>query len=207
VRVMAAGRFTAWVETVAERSIAPSIDGARVHDAIVTAALDRGETPLPARFGQVFDSDEACRDAILERRERIEGDLAHVRGCVEMRVIVRFMTPPPQDVPSEPDGDAPPGTAYLRKLRRGRTLEQIVQLSASAVRRRLTETVGAFVRDEAVTLVPLPAATLTISHLVSRDEVAPYRSALERAALGAEVERLIVSGPVAPYQFVSASHD
>jgi hypothetical protein len=67
--------------------------------------------------------------------------------------------------------------------------------------------VGAFVRDEAVTLVPLPAATLTLSHLVPRDEVDTYRSALEAAAPGAHVERLIISGPVAPYQFVSTSHD
>ena len=207
VRMLSAGRVAAWVETVAERSIVPSIEGARVHDAIVSRALDRGETPLPARFGQIFESDERCRDAILERIERIEGDLLRVRGCVEMRVIARLTQPDSPAIPDEPDSAASPGIAYMRKLQRGRTLEQIVQVSASAVRRRLTETVGAFVRDEAVTLVPLPAATLTISHLVPRAEIAAYRSALGGAALGADVERLIVSGPVAPYQFVSASDD
>lgn len=86
-------------------------------------------------------------------------------------------------------------------------MEQIVQASAAAVRRRLTETVGAFVRGEAVTLDPLPAAVLTLSHLVARDEVAAYRTALNDAALGVQVERLVVCGPVAPYQFVSAPHD
>jgi hypothetical protein len=83
-------------------------------------------------------------------------------------------------------------------------MEQIVQASAAAVRRRLTETVGAFVRGEAVTLVPLPAAVLTLSHLVARDEVGAYRSALTDAVLPTEVDRLVLSGPVAPYQFVSA---
>ena len=207
VRMLSAGPLAAWVETVAQRSIAPSIEGARTHDAIISAALDRGDTPLPARFGQIFESDEACRDALVERMARIEGDLARVRGCVEMRVIVRLPRPDAGTISDEPEPGASPGTAYMQKLQRGRTLEQIVQASASAVRRRLTETVGAFVRDEAVTLVPLPAATLTISHLVPRDEIAAYRSALDDVAPGVRVDRLIISGPVAPYQFVSASHD
>ena len=207
MRLLTAGGVGALVETVADRSVPPSIEGARTHDAIVTAALDHGETPLPARFGQVFESDEACRVALVERMARIESDLSHVRGLVEMRVIVRLSPPQPEAVRDERDAGASPGIAYMRKLQRGRSLEQIVQASAAAVRRRLTETVGAFVRDEAVTLVPLPAATLTISHLVARDEIASYRSALDDAAPGLDVERLVVSGPVAPYQFVTASHD
>jgi hypothetical protein len=86
-------------------------------------------------------------------------------------------------------------------------MEQIVQASASAVRQRLTETVGAFVRGEAVTLDPLPAAVLTLSHLVARDEVAAYRAAVNAAASDPRVERLLVRGPVAPYQFVSPPHE
>ena len=86
-------------------------------------------------------------------------------------------------------------------------MEQIVHTSASAVRRRLTEIVGALVRGEAMTLDPFPAATLTLSHLVARDEVPAYRLAVNDAGLGTLVERLVVSGPVAPYQFVSAPHD
>jgi hypothetical protein len=86
-------------------------------------------------------------------------------------------------------------------------MEQIVQATAAAVRRRLTETVGAFVRGEAVRLDPLPAAVLTLSHLVARDEVAAYRTALHDAAPPTQVERLVVCGPVAPYQFVSAPRD
>jgi hypothetical protein len=202
---MAAGALTAWVETVADRSVTPSIDGVRAHDAVVTAALECGETPLPARFGQVFESDEQCRAALIAQAARMETDLARVRGLVEMRVIARLPRPavPPEEAPTADS----PGTGYMRKLQQGRAMEQIVQASASAVRRRLTETVGAFVRGEAVTLDPLPAAVLTLSHLVARDQVPAYRSALTDVALDVAVERLVVSGPVAPYQFVSAPDD
>ena len=86
-------------------------------------------------------------------------------------------------------------------------MEQIVQASVAAVRRRLTETVGAFVRGEAVTLDPLPAAVLTLSHLIARDAVADYRTALYDAAPPLQVERLVVCGPFAPYQFVTAPDD
>jgi hypothetical protein len=206
VRALAAGAVTAWVETLGDRTVAPSIERVRVHDAVVTAALETGETPLPARFGQLFDSDEACRAALLEQAGRMESDLARVRGLVEMRVVARL--PQPADMPADPvDDPAPatsPGIDYMRRLQRGKAMEQIVQASGAAVRRRLTETVGAFVRGEAVTLDPLPAAILTLAHLVARDEVPAYRTALGDAALGVLVERFVVCGPVAPYQFVSA---
>jgi hypothetical protein len=136
----------------------------------------------------------------------MEHDLARVRGLVEMRVIARLLRPPEPEAP-DGGGAVSPGTAYMRHLQRDRAMEQIVQATSAAVRQRLTETVGAFVRGEAVTLVPLPAAVLTLSHLVARDEVAAYRSAVNDAAPDPQVERLVVRGPVAPYQFVSAPHD
>jgi hypothetical protein len=205
VRVLDAGPVDAWVETVAARSIAPSIDAARAHDAVVMAALDTGLTPLPARFNQIFETDDRCRAALADATPRITEDLARVSGLVEMRIIVRLSAPVPK-APA-PGSDQSPGTAYMRRLLQKRELEQIMQTTSVAVRRRLTETVGAFVRGEAVTLDPLPAAVLTLSHLVAREEVESYRAALRDTAAGVDIERLVVSGPLAPYQFVSAADD
>ncbi len=205
VRVLQAHTLAAWVETVGDRTITPTLDRLRTHDAVVMAALESGETPLPARFGQVFESDESCRAALVGQASRMESDLARVRGLVEMRVIARL---PKGDEPQQDSaGSDAPGTSYMRQLQRERSMEQIVQATAAAVRARLTETVGAFVRGEAMTLDPFPAATLTLSHLVARDEIPAYRTALNGADLGGLVERIVVSGPVAPYQFVSAPHD
>jgi hypothetical protein len=204
VRALAAGAFTAWVETVADRVIEPTLERVRAHDAVADAALATGATPLPARFGQVFESDERCRDVLLENSVRLEADLARVQGLVEMRVVAALRKRAEAEPPAEAET---PGTAYMQRLRRKRGMEQIVQGSAAAVRRRLTETVGAFVRGEAVVLDPSPVATFTVSHLIDRDAVSAYRAALHGAVLGAEVERFVVCGPVAPYQFVSAPND
>ena len=205
VRVLEAGTLAAWVETVDARTVSPTLDRVRIHDAVVTTALQGGETPLPARFGQVFESDESCRAALLGQAPRMETDLARVRGLVEMRIIVRLPRAEQRERVSAVS--TAPGTSYMRQLQRERSMEQIVQASAAAVRRRLTEIVGALVRDEAMTLDPSPAATLTLSHLVARGEIPAYRTALNGADLGGLVERIVVSGPVAPYQFVSAPHD
>jgi hypothetical protein len=208
VRVLDAGPITAWVETVAERTITPTVEGAKAHDAIAEAALGTGATPLPARFGQTFDSDDGCRAALLEQQLRLTADLERVRGLVEMRVVVALRMQPPEDRQSAAAETADsPGRAYMLGLRESRKLERIVQTSAVAVRRRLTETVGAFVRGEAVSLAPLPAAVLTVSHLITRDVVPRYRSALLEARLDGQVERIVVSGPGAPYGFVTPPHD
>jgi len=211
VRLLSAGTLSAWVETVAERTITPSVDRARVHDAITDAAVGMGVTPLPARFGQTFASDQECRDALIEQGPRLAADLERVRGLVEMRVVAALRLSPDattlmaslNDGGTSSAGGLTPGRAYMRELGRTRELERIMQTSASAVRERLTETVGAFVRGEALSLAPPPAAVLTVSHLISRDVVTRYRTALLDAQLNEQVERFVVCGPGAPYRFVT----
>ena len=83
-----------------------------------------------------------------------------------------------------------------------------------AVRRRITETVGALVRDEAVAVNPSPPAdfsfpSVRLSHLIARAAVDDYRQALVRVSgelfAGAEPPRGIrVLGPTAPYSFATA---
>jgi hypothetical protein len=211
VRVLAAGPLAAWVESVAHRTVRPTVEGARVHDAVTDIALATGMTPLPARFGQTFASDDACRESLVEQRDRLTRDLERVRGLVEMRVVASLRASekalPLVALPTGDDAslteDLTPGRAYMRELSRTRELERIMHTLAAAVRERLTETVGAFVRGEALSLAPLPAAVLTVSHLIARDVITRYRAALLDAQLHEQVERFVVSGPGAPYHFVT----
>ena len=210
VRALDAGPLVAWVETIAHGPVATTLENVRVHDAVTDAAMATGVTPVPARFGQHFQSDDACRDALRSRAPRLLADLARVDGLVEMRVIAKLAVGPPAVGERVPDaverlshGTEGRGRAYLNSLRRRRIVERNLQALSVAVRQRLTETVGAFVRGEAISLDPVPAAVLNTAHLVPRDAVTQYRSALLDATLGPEVERIVVSGPGAPYRFVS----
>src|SRR5579862_7134138 len=50
----------AWVGDVDARSVKATIDRIRAHDSVIATALGTGSTPLPARFGQTFASDDEC---------------------------------------------------------------------------------------------------------------------------------------------------
>src|SRR4051812_29869187 len=82
VRALPVDGFIAWVSSIA-REIPVSIDGVKAHDAVVEAALATGATPVPARFGQRFDNDEACLEAIERRASAVERLLSTVQGFVE----------------------------------------------------------------------------------------------------------------------------
>ena len=200
VRVLRADPVSAWVETVPEHVIPPTLQRVRAHDAVTAAALSTGVTPLPVRFGQTFESDDACREALGAQASRLMADLERVRGLVEMRVVVALAV---SQAPDAIAGTATPGRAYMQALMRNRGMEQIVQAGAAAVREQLSAMVRPFVRDEALVVAASPSPILTLSHLVARGDVAGYRAALDTFEPGMGVKRLVTCGPLAPWQFVS----
>ena len=198
-RVLRGEGIAAWVETVAERTVPPTIDRVKAHDAVTETALMSGTTPLPARFGQTFDSDEACLAALDAQAPRLLADLEGVRDLVEMRVVIAL---PVGSEEAGGEGAGGPGLAYMRRLLNIRAQEKGAQRVAEAVREEVRAIVGPLIRREEYALRGTPAI-LTISHLVRRADASAYRAALNGATLATRVRRLVVRGPGAPYQFVS----
>ena len=198
-RALRAGPLTAWVETVRDRTVTPTIERAKAHDAVTETALLLGCTPLPMRFGQSFESDEACVAALRAREGRLLADLADVHGLVEMRVIVLLSAIATEMPVMEAKSR---GRAYMDQLMGVRRRERAARGTASALRNELRRFVGPFVRREVFSVTDSPPI-LTLSHLVSKEDVPPYRSALRDAAFATPVERFVVLGPGAPYDFVS----
>lgn len=207
VRAFDAGGLTAWVGTVAP---SPPVTAAslRLHDRVTSAALGTGQTPLPIRFGERFESDDACRAAIGARHREFGDALDRVAGRVEMTVAIplRSIDVP---APNQPvDGAAKsPGRAYLERLREARHDTQILQQQGHVLARPVINAVRPLVVDERATLRPSPP-TYLVSHLISRDDVDEYRR-LVSAAIGArrpdDGGRAIVRGPSAPYSFTAVS--
>ena len=198
-RHLAADPLAAWVETVSDRRVTPTRERVKAHDVVTEAALLTDATPLPARFGQTFQSDAECVGALRARESRLLADLAQVQGMVEMRVVVRLVS----NDGEAPAGEAPsPGRAYMDRLMRTRGREHRLETDAAAVRAEIAALVGQLARREAFTL-NASTGTLMLAHLVAREDVRAYRSAVEGATLVSPVGRLVVSGPGAPYQFVS----
>jgi hypothetical protein len=168
----------AWVSDVATRTVRATVEHIRAHDTVVAAALGTGSTPLPARFGQTFESDDACA-RVLAERDSLSAALARVAGMVEMTVLLK--------------ADAPvlataSGTAYLESLARREHAIDGLRSTARDVNAHLT----GYFRESAERA---NGAMLTISHLVEREALARY---MERVA---SLKGVTVVGPSAPYSF------
>jgi hypothetical protein len=90
----------------------------------------------------------------------------------------------------------------MERLRADAAVDRFVRANARLVRQRITEAVGTLVRAEAaVTSISPPS--LTISHLIPREAVATYRSALSALHVPDIPSVAVVRGPNAPFSFVT----
>lgn len=205
VRALPFDGLVAWVSDV-ERSLPVSIDGVKAHDAVVEAALDTGSTPVPARFGQRFEDDAACREALERRAASVETLLASMQGFVEMTLLltpstkrmVRDLQPVlPEMFDPETAGV---GRRYLDTLRAREESAGTLRKALDSLGQMLTDTVGRYVKASAVeeNLARMPFRRL--SHLIARELAGPYKEALEALRPIGDA-RFIVIGPRAPYSF------
>jgi hypothetical protein len=205
VRALPFDGLVAWVSDV-ERHLPVSIDGVRAHDAVVEAALDTGSTPVPARFGQRFESDDACREALERRAVSVETLLTSMQGFVEMTLLLtpstRRMLRDLEPVLPQMAEETGPGVGrrYLESLRSREEATGFIRRSLDVLTKRLTDAAGQFVRASAVeeNLARMPFRRL--SHLVSRDAILPYKEAIEVVKPTTE-SRFLLIGPRAPYSF------
>jgi hypothetical protein len=175
----------AWVSDVESRPVRATIERIRAHDAVVAAALDTGSTPLPARFGQAFATDDECIATISAKKSLLSAALARVAGMVEMTVLLRT------EAPALASNS---GTAYLKSLARRERAADALLRTARAVNARLSH----YVRESTE---GVSASVATLSHLVERDALTEYLEgvkAVTREMAGIDVR---VLGPKAPYSF------
>lgn len=208
VRALDAGALSAWVSTLPDPAPVADTAALRAHDAVASAALEHA-TPLPARFGQRYESDEACVSALESRAAALAAKLSEVSGCVEMRVLLAPRSEPPlQSTPvarsaSTAGRGRGTGRAYLEEVRsRVRGARELHERGA-ALRESLLPAIGTLARRDAVAVRPKSAAPVALAYLVRREDAGAWRVAAERAleALALPGDRIVLAGPVAPYSF------
>jgi hypothetical protein len=199
VRALAIGASAAWVSDVPEAGAPVTAASLTAHDAVTRAALERA-TPLPARFGQRFATDEACRRALLRRADAIADALAEVDGCAEMRVV---LVPAPEHGPTAPSGVAgSSGREYLESVRTRLHGARALHERGALLRSSLAP-LARLARRDALAVRPGTGAPIVVAHLVGAADVAGWRLAAD-AVLPTAVrpgERVAVTGPVAPWTF------
>jgi hypothetical protein len=207
VRAITVDGVVAWVSDV-EREVPVSVDGVRAHDAVVEAALEMGSTPVPARFGQRFADDDACRDALSSRAASVERLVTTVQGFVEMTLVLtpstrRMLRDLQPVLPEMFDLDSSgTGRRYLEALREREDATGAVRSALDELALQLDiATSGWVVRSathDQITRLPLR----TISHLIARGSIPQYCRAVDEVKPGGEFRFLLI-GPRAPYSFCS----
>ena len=202
VQAVELGGLRAWISETPHTQIAPTVDRAREHDRVVRAAMEV-ETPLPARFGQVVADHAALERVIGSRREGLTAALDSLAGAVEMTVQVRITAAslPTDSAPRATSEEQGRGRRYLEQVAAVHRREQNVLAEEQVTRERVRQAVGPLARAEAFTGTSAGSRVASISHLVPRDGVKAYRSAIQALRVDNPALSLRVSGPWAPYSF------
>ena len=154
---------------------------------------------LPARFGSVFPDEDALRHRLVEREVDFASQLARLGHRCELAITCAWRD---KGVPSPVSiVPASSGRAYLeRGLQRTRSDREREVRAEAIVARLVSElaTEPTFVRHRTC---PRPAVAVSMSALVTRDEIDGISSRLERLGEQLPDVTIVVQGPWAPYTF------
>jgi hypothetical protein len=139
---------------------------------------------------------------VERRRHSLLAALERVRGAVEMTVTAPLDPPTRQSRPTSGSG-----RAYLESVRREQAAVLDKIRRADFLHQRVAAVVSGLVMEEARAEVGAASRTLGISHLVSRSMVPQYQAAAAGLGEALPAQRILITGPWAPYSFVSVADD
>ncbi|MGW7428089.1 GvpL/GvpF family gas vesicle protein [Streptomyces sp. NPDC054861] len=188
-----------WLESVARAH----------HDVVQTLAGHA--TVLPLRMATVYEDDARAREALVRRRAAFAERLARLEAQTEFGVkmyLVRSDAAGPGAEPA-PEAALSPGKAYLQRRKAHRHAQEAVhaqaRLAAEAIEAAAARHASQRVRHAAQSgaLTGPEENVLNDAYLVPDDLAETFRAAVTDAARDFTGVRVDVTGPWAPYSFVT----
>lgn len=188
-----AGDLAALASTV-EATVSASESALRGHDAL-TRTIHERVASLPARFGQVFESESEVVAAIGPRAAMLREAIEEVSGRVEVAITLRWRTPP------EPvlTGAATPGHLYMEQ----RAADLRVRALAQRLGERLVEEMACERAHVRLKTCPRPGVAAIVAVLIDRDAVTDARERVLSFGARSHEVTATVDGVFAPYSFAS----
>lgn len=171
-----------------------------VEHARVISECFRSATVLPFRFGTIFESDEALRQAVRLNRKTFVESVAHLRGKAEMHIKLTI----PEDgsigisdvLPMQAGGE------YLTRLHEVASRDRERQTKARALSVQVHKLFNPI--EEEITCKKVQAGIcLDIAHLIDNKQVEKYQNRYSTAARQLKNCEVVLSGPWPPYHFMS----
>jgi hypothetical protein len=179
----------------------------RGHDAVVRAAAGAGPV-LPLRFGTVVRDEAAARRLLREHHDSARDQLQRIGSAREwgVKLVRRHEAEPAPAHSTAGERNGVTGTEYLTRRRQALAQHEAAEAAAERAADLLTATLRPHVRE---TLrrggSPGTALLLDLAFLVPLEDEAGFTAAAAELAepLAADGLAVEVSGPWAPYSFVS----
>ncbi len=171
------------------------------HARVVSVCFRTG-TVLPFRFGTIFDTDDALRQAVRANKRAFGESVAKLRGKAEMhlKLIVKdgSLRPAIADVPL-PDTV---GGDYLMKLRDKAFKDRERQTKARALSVQVHKLFNPLEEEISCKRVNTNGMLIDIAHLIDSKAVEKYQNRYSSAAKQLKNCELVISGPWPPYHFL-----
>jgi hypothetical protein len=171
------------------------------HARVVTLCFRQG-TVLPFKFGSIFDSDDALRQAVRSNRRAFGQSVEKLRGKSEMhlKLIVRDGTMKEfLDDVELPDSV---GGEYLSKLRVKAAKERERKSKARSITVQVHKMFNPLEADVSCRKVDAEGMLLDIAHLIDTKSIAKYQNRYNLASRQLKNCELVLTGPWPPYHFL-----
>jgi len=177
-------------------------DKAVLEHARVVSVCFRNGTVLPFRFGTIFDSDEALRQAVRANRRAFGQSVARLRGKAEMHLKLMVRDGSLREALIDVQLPDTVGGEYLMKLREKAARDRERQTKARALSVQVHKMFNPLEEEVSCKRVNTDGMLIDRSLLIESKSVEKYQNRYSSAAKQLKNCELSVSGPWPPYHFL-----
>ena len=171
------------------------------HARVVSQSF-RTATVLPFRFGTIFDTEDAIRQAVRANRRTFCESVARLRGKAEMRIKLVVRDGSLREAMEEIVLPDTVGREYLAKLREKASRDRERQTKARALSVQVHKLFNPIEEEISCKKVDADGMLLDIAHLIDNKSIEKYQNRYNTAAKQLKNCELVVTGPWPPYHFL-----
>jgi Gas vesicle synthesis protein GvpL/GvpF len=171
------------------------------HARVVSMSF-RTSTVLPFRFGTIFDTEDALRQAVRSNRRTFCESVSRLRGKSEMRIKLVLRDGSLREAMEKVELPDTVGREYLAKLREKAVRERERQTKARALSVQVHKLFNPLEEEISCKKVDADGMLLDIAHLIDTKSIEKYQNRLNSAAKQLKNCELAISGPWPPYHFL-----
>jgi hypothetical protein len=171
------------------------------HARVVSQSF-RTATVLPFRFGTIFDTEDAIRQAVRANRRTFCESVARLRGKAEMRIKLVVRDGSLREAMEEIVLPDTVGREYLAKLREKASRDRERQTKARALSVQVHKLFNPIEEEISCKKVYADGMLLDIAHLIDNKSIEKYQNRYNTAAKQLKNCELVVTGPWPPYHFL-----